>query len=118
MIMLLFFNLKTAYDLRISACSSDVCSSDLPPPRSTVTSRRTSASARSTSSSPASSTYWSPQMSRPGVLTWSGSKSEERRGGKECVSTGRTRWSPYHTTQNAEQYQIKNITDHMKHNIT
>src|SRR3546814_19914203 len=25
-----------------------------------------------------------------------GLKSEERRGGKECVSTGRSRWSPYH----------------------
>src|SRR3546814_11775644 len=24
------------------------------------------------------------------------SRSEERRGGKECVSTGRYRWSPYH----------------------
>src|SRR3546814_8506075 len=23
-------------------------------------------------------------------------RSEERRGGKECVSTGRSRWSPYH----------------------
>src|SRR3546814_2263921 len=25
-----------------------------------------------------------------------GSRSEERRGGKECVSTCRSRWSPYH----------------------
>src|SRR3546814_11589568 len=25
-----------------------------------------------------------------------GSRSEERRVGKECVSTGRSRWSPYH----------------------
>src|SRR3546814_15983138 len=25
-----------------------------------------------------------------------GLRSEERRGGKECVSTGRSRWSPYH----------------------
>src|SRR3546814_13231573 len=37
----------------------------------------------------------------PGVLaTWNGSafdlRSEERRVGKECVSTCRTRWSPYH----------------------
>src|SRR3546814_15616803 len=24
-------------------------------------------------------------------------RSEERRGGKECVSTGRSRWSPYHS---------------------
>src|SRR3546814_20726911 len=25
-----------------------------------------------------------------------GDRSEERRGGKECVSTGRSRWAPYH----------------------
>src|SRR3546814_1901469 len=27
---------------------------------------------------------------------WVGSRSEERRVGKECVSTCRSRWSPYH----------------------
>src|SRR3546814_15414561 len=27
-------------------------------------------------------------------------RSEERRGGKECVSTCRSRWSPYHEKQN------------------
>src|SRR3546814_19570477 len=26
-------------------------------------------------------------------------RSGERRAGKECVSTGRSRWSPYHTTK-------------------
>src|SRR3546814_12093076 len=29
-------------------------------------------------------------------LTYSGLRSEERRVGKECVSTCRSRWSPYH----------------------
>src|SRR3546814_18150230 len=29
-------------------------------------------------------------------LTAAGSRSEERRVGKECVSTCRSRWSPYH----------------------
>src|SRR3546814_13861989 len=28
--------------------------------------------------------------------TFNDSRSEERRGGKECVSTCRSRWSPYH----------------------
>ena len=27
---------------------------------------------------------------------WCGERSEERRVGKECVSTCRSRWSPYH----------------------
>src|SRR3546814_6451329 len=40
-------------------------------------------------------------MSRAGVpqatATWlGGSRSDERRVGKECVSTGRSRWSPFH----------------------
>src|SRR3546814_12714371 len=29
-------------------------------------------------------------------LSWTGVRSEERRVGKECVSTCRSRWSPYH----------------------
>src|SRR3546814_1870504 len=34
-----------------------------------------------------------PQCRPPGVV---GGRSEERRVGKECVSTCRSRWSPYH----------------------
>src|SRR3546814_18131770 len=30
------------------------------------------------------------------VHRWAASRSEERRVGKECVSTCRSRWSPYH----------------------
>src|SRR3546814_15799311 len=32
----------------------------------------------------------------PGKRYYQGCRSEERRGGKECVSTCRSRWSPYH----------------------
>src|SRR3546814_10792271 len=74
-----FFEQKTAYELRISDWSSDVCSSDLP-------------------------------LSAPGLRAGlEGSlrrlkadhvdvfyRSEERRVGKECVSTCRSRWSPFH----------------------
>src|SRR3546814_15629212 len=31
-----------------------------------------------------------------GIVSKSGTRSEERRVGKECVSTCRSRWSPYH----------------------
>src|SRR3546814_4130010 len=90
-----FFKQKTAYEMRISDWSSDVCSSDL------VESAQPLA----------------PGVVRPnpflesfldallllasclrrlrvddGVLL----RSEERRVGKECVSTCRSRWSPYH----------------------
>src|SRR3546814_13093753 len=34
--------------------------------------------------------------------TWPG-RSEERRVGKECVRTGRSRWSPYHEKKNIHE---------------
>src|SRR3546814_2187283 len=108
--MFCFFKQKTAYEMRISDWSSDVCSSDL-------------------LLSPLLSV---PQLRQHGVLLHHGlvhprsplpaipalyilmptqdnivrvvadiqrrlyQRSEERRVGKECVSTCRSRWSPYH----------------------
>src|SRR3546814_9036663 len=37
-----------------------------------------------------------PERVKPAVLTQLRPRSEERRVGKECVSTCRSRWSPYH----------------------
>src|SRR3546814_7184867 len=78
---LFFFKQKTAYEMRISDWSSDVCSSDL--------------IRLSMRKSP-----WTMLVSSPGGM-WARShstsrRSEERRVGKECVSTCRSRWSPYH----------------------
>src|SRR3546814_2767727 len=70
-----FFKQKTAYEMRISDWSSDVCSSDLP-------------SVRPNSILTGSSTSPITERSR--------ARSEERRVGNECVSTCRSRWSPYH----------------------
>src|SRR3546814_3988063 len=76
-----FFKQKTAYEMRISDWSSDVCSSDLLHLKPHVTG-------------------WA-RLDR----IWGGTtdvqylrnnRSEERRVGKECVSTCRSRWSPYH----------------------
>src|SRR3546814_2397209 len=72
-----FFKQKTAYEMRISDWSSDVCSSDLRPRIPQMRSRRFAAG---------------PAGSRPVRRP----RSEERRVGKECVSTCRSRWSPYH----------------------
>src|SRR3546814_4930914 len=77
-----FFKQKTAYEMRISDWSSDVCSSDL---RRALPARVRSWRSRRTRA-PASSAVSIP-------LSW---RSEERRVGKECVSTCRSRWSPYH----------------------
>src|SRR3546814_8998772 len=101
-IVFFFFKQKTAYEMRISDWSSDVCSSDL-----TVNARLT-----------LDVTYLLNGEAVPELLarlermcelaigeglltgetaaevdTW---RSEERRVGKECVSTCRSRWSPYH----------------------
>src|SRR3546814_1152445 len=86
-----FFKQKTAYEMRISDWSSDVCSSDL-------------------------FLHWSisgfiliERRVRPHPIhpllqmgqEWSWrtrhyQRSEERRVGQECVSTCSSRWSPYH----------------------
>src|SRR3546814_6091462 len=75
-----FFKQKTAYEMRISDWSSDVCSSDLPHTLGGgyhVERRRAQRAAD----------RQAPEEPR---------RSEERRVGKECVSTCRSRWSPYH----------------------
>src|SRR3546814_4157101 len=72
-----FFKQKTAYEMRISDWSSDVCSSDL------FSSLRATVASRSA-------------MSRVTRAARAVGRSEERRVGKECVSTCRSRWSPYH----------------------
>src|SRR3546814_13818072 len=72
-----FFKQKTADEMRISDWSSDVCSSDL--------NKRVSNLLGKGFILPA------PILPRARFR-----RSEERRVGKECVSTCRSRWSPYH----------------------
>src|SRR6187399_3499637 len=74
-----FFKQKTAYEITASDWSSDVCSSDLRPPR-----------------------LPGPRGSPPGDGAARSSRCEgetrsgERRVGKECSLLCRSRWSPYH----------------------
>src|SRR3546814_5762011 len=97
-----FFKQKTAYDLRISDWSSDVCSSDLSlsfwcPGDSSECSGRALALQPESRRAAGPGTAW-PRSSwqhlrrAPKPII----RSEERRVGKECVSTCRSRWSPYH----------------------
>src|SRR3546814_10068805 len=77
------FKQKTAYDMRISDWSSDVCSSDLrffADVGGEEALRRHDLQGRALL----------------GDRLGGGERSEERRVGKECVSTCRSRWSPYH----------------------
>src|SRR3546814_6272446 len=85
-----FFKQKTAYEMLISDWSSDVCSSDLPGAHH----RRDAAALRRR---PAGHHHADPSGFRfCAADRMAAVRSEERRVGKECVSTCRSRWSPYH----------------------
>src|SRR3546814_6457373 len=80
-----FFKQKTAYEMRTSDWSSDVCSSDLIRRREPSQTRSARALPMPLKAAAKSS------KSRSDTI-----RSEARRVGKECVSTCRSRWSPYH----------------------
>src|SRR3546814_2373819 len=91
-----FFKQKTAYEMRISDWSSDVCSSDLWYGRCDGQPTGTSAwsTDRTRRRSPRSSIPTPRRHPRNASALLS--RSEERRVGKECVSTCRSRWAPDH----------------------
>src|SRR3546814_2430502 len=86
-----FFKQKTAYEMRISDWSSDVCSSDLSARRAKRSSVLDAATRHALPQSPEVA-----EVERRFEERGSLCRSEERRVGKECVSTCRSRWSPYH----------------------
>src|SRR3546814_4297259 len=98
MFLFFFFKQKTAYEMRISDWSSDVCSSDLFEawegreivPSGTKVGRLDVGQG--------DAPVVDAEAARPVRMTVPKGfqRSEERRVGKECVSTCRSRWSPYH----------------------
>src|SRR3546814_2580571 len=106
-----FFKLKTSYAMRINDWSSDVCSSDLVatglasrPHQFRFTHQATSHSIIIPRVS-SERRHYIPFgiLSADCIISDSAQavydaelRSEERRVGKECVSTCRSRWSPYH----------------------
>src|SRR3546814_10116618 len=93
-----FFKQKTAYEMRISDWSSDVCSSDLGPSRHTVPATSWCRGGRDRRHPPRARSRRPlfQRVDEADEVTRQGGRSEERRVGKECVSTCRSRWSPYH----------------------
>src|SRR3546814_9837767 len=96
--MFFFFNQKTAYEMRISDWSSDVCSSDLKEGATTCLSVNLPVALA------AAPTYLARQGHPRSPAELGGAahirhldadRSEARRVGTECVSTFRSRWSPY-----------------------
>src|SRR3546814_9731752 len=101
-----FFKQKTAYEMRISDWSSDVCSSDLVLMIAGDHSTPAITAAHSWHPVPfmlrAKSTradecdmFGETALLGGSLGTFPAKRSEERRVGKECVSTCRSRWSPY-----------------------
>src|SRR3546814_4001983 len=87
-IVFFFFKQKTAYEMRISDWSSDVCSSDL-------RAHRRIRAGRGHLRQPAASLHHRPHE----LDSLARRRAEERRVGKESVSTCRSGWSPYHSTK-------------------
>src|SRR3546814_3516206 len=104
------FKQKTAYEMRISDWSSDVCSSDLgvihieanDKPALCGSAYPTANSGRPMSGGLAKrfNEYSAWRDNVAGRAVAYRNRTEERRVGKECVSTGSTRWSPYHSNKN------------------
>src|SRR3546814_17980396 len=92
--------------MRISDWSSDVCSSDLRFPGRVLAWQSSSEA----SGFPAAQIYAVVLAGQvPAEAHSAGSpvrdRSEERRVGKECVSTCRSRWSPYHSKKQEDSNQ-------------
>src|SRR3546814_20822583 len=91
-----FFKQKTAYEMRISDWSSDVCSSDLVMSVAlTLVTAFSNLFISMIRSQIPNSIRMIVQMVIIASLVIVVDRSEERRVGKECVSTCRSRWSPY-----------------------
>src|SRR3546814_1101954 len=92
-----FFKQKTAYEMRISDWSSDVCSSDLcERSRERWKPRACNSAGRRRGGCHSGLVRCGREPAWPSLDAREQCRSEERRVGKECVSTCRSRWSPYH----------------------
>src|SRR3546814_9149362 len=96
--LFLFLKQKTADDMRISDWSSDVCSSDLGPTLIEAITFRFHGHVFGDADD-----YMDPKVKEAAIAADPYPRyrtllirSEERRVGTECVSTVRSRWSPYH----------------------
>src|SRR3546814_8996101 len=92
-VVVFFCKQKTAYEMSISDWSSDVCSSDL---GLAATDRDRPARELRRRFQGADAVSDVQRVWECRAQSGGSARSEERRVGKECVSTCRSRWSPYH----------------------
>src|SRR3546814_19793280 len=108
--------------MRISDWSSDVCSSDLcwSAKRARTSSGPAVCVSRETSVSTSTPSCVCSSMSSR--VSSTRSSSEERRVGKECVSTCRSRWSPYPSKKNthpsSQHHYTHSTTPTHSHTLT
>src|SRR3546814_16511833 len=126
--MFFFFKQKTAYEMRISDWSSDVCSSDLSAFVETVRPVAQRLTIHAADRSRLLTTL--PGVDRrqrqktpdlAGIATASGerpkpARSEERREGKGRVRTCRSRWPPYHSKK--KHFKMTHLSQHYNHTYT
>src|SRR3546814_12802002 len=109
--------------MRISDWSSDVCSSDLLSEGSVHDGLAFlghtfafKSGALKTSPAEANQQYFWKEVAKLdtqlGEIAYPIHRSEERRVGNECVSTCRSRWSPYHSKQTKDVASIQYVTTH------
>src|SRR3546814_7753313 len=94
LVMFFVFKQKTAYEMRISDWSSDVCSSDLSYAILAGLDRVDSIQHPRAYLFQIARSQITRHVRRARIVSIN--RSEERRVGKECVSTCRYRWSQYH----------------------
>src|SRR3546814_15146525 len=109
LLVIFFFKQKTAYEMRISDWSSDVCSSDLRDDAERDILRifggrfddmRVGQDAR--------------RGERDAAAVAEADEIGRARVGKECVSTCRSRWSPYHLQKNRISSELLNVITYRK----
>src|SRR3546814_13071138 len=109
--MFFFFKQKTAYEMRISDWSSDVCSSDLfvrmrsalAYSKAEKQSANCANCAKDAKASNSQGCFEQAVIARSEATWRSRNRSDERRVGKECVRTCRSRWAPYHSKNSSKK---------------
>src|SRR3546814_12020822 len=114
MLVVFFFKQKTAYEMRISDWSSDVCSSDLQRRGIGCQPRWHVLVADDLDAMPVDDFAGARALDIAALLhrQIQDHRSEERRVGKACVSTCSSRWSPYHSTKTPQPTRPDTRTPH------
>src|SRR3546814_19463817 len=119
LMLVFFFKQKTAYEMRISDWSSDVCSSDLLAALALVLAAAPAAAQQAEIYRPVTARDLYAGIMEGGLASWVQdpvqrtalstymARSEERRVGKECVSTCRSRWSPFHSKNKSDHNSVQ-----------